>query len=303
VFVRSAFAGVGPCALFDDRVTTPKRRPDRVAAIAKLLEGVARAMPRRLRAPYADVRLEMPDTNEGKELSTLCRALANPLAQALRDRGALDSGDATRPTLHVLFADGATAYVGASAPPWRSAWPMGIPRLRMPRGAPSRSALKLAEAFATFLGDDALRLVRAGMKAVDLGAAPGGWSFQLASRGVRVTAVDNGPLKGDVASDPLVTHVRADGFSFRPRRPVDWMVCDIVEQPSRVAALIARWIAHGDAKRSIFNLKLPMKRRYDELRRCEAIVRDALAGIRHTLVFRQLYHDREEATGYCARRD
>jgi 23S rRNA (cytidine2498-2'-O)-methyltransferase len=304
IFVRSMFAGLGPRRLFDPGASRTSRRPDRTGALVPLLAPLARALPPSLRAPYGELRIEMPDTNEGKALSTLCRGVGAPFAQALRERGTLVEQTA-RPTLHVLFADGATAYIGASAPPWRSAWPMGIARLRMPRDAPSRSVLKLAEAVAAFVGDDASRLLRPGMRAVDLGASPGGWTWHLARLGLRVTAVDNGPLKGGVADDPLVTHVRSDGLSYRPRRPVDWMTCDIVEQPSRIASLVARWLAHGDAARSIFNLKLPMKRRYDEVRRCEAIIREALAaaGVRHTLVMRHLYHDREEVTGYCMRRD
>ena len=203
----------------------------------------------------------------------------------------------------MLFADGAHVFVGISAAPWGSPWPMGIPRMRMPREAPSRSTQKLAEAFVTFLGERTPEMLRAGMKAVDLGAAPGGWSWQLAHRGLRVTAIDNGPLKGEVAQDSLVTHLRVDGLRFRPQRPVDWMVCDIAEQPARIATLVGRWIAEGHARRTIFNLKLPMKKRYDEVRRCEAIIRDTIAkaGVRHTLALRQLYHDREEVTGYCAR--
>ncbi len=307
IFVRSMFVGIGPWRLFEHEPSAGTRRPDRVAALVPLLAPLARALPRSLRAPYGEVRIEMPDSNEGKALSGLCRALAAPVSDMLRERGLLDAGDdaAARPTLHVLFADGANAYVGASAPPWRSAWPMGIARLRMPHAAPSRSTLKLAEAFATFLGADESRLLRAGMKAVDLGAAPGGWTWQLAHRGLRVIAVDNGALKGEVASDPLVTHERVDGLSYRPRRPVDWMVCDIAEQPARIAAMVGRWLAHRDTTRSIFNLKLPMKKRYDEVLRCDATIRDALAraGLRHALAFRQLYHDREEVTGYCARRD
>jgi 23S rRNA (cytidine2498-2'-O)-methyltransferase len=141
------------------------------------------------------------------------------------------------------------------------------------------------------------------MRAIDLGAAPGGWTWQLAQRGLRVTAVDNGLLKGEVAHDPLVTHLRADGLTYVPRRPVDWLVCDIAEQPSRVAGLVARWIGEGYATRAIFNLKLPMKKRFDEVRRCEAIMRESLARarVRHTLVLRQLYHDREEVTGFIER--
>jgi 23S rRNA (cytidine2498-2'-O)-methyltransferase len=183
--------------------------------------------------------------------------------------------------------------------------PMGIARLRMPPGAPSRSTLKLAEALLDFLGDDEPQLVRPGMRAVDLGAAPGGWSWQLAYRGLRVTAIDNGPLKGAAAQDALITHLREDGLTWHPRRAVDWMTCDIVEKPARIATLVARWIAMGDARRSIFNLKLPMKRRYEEVLRCRAIIEETLAkaGVRHRLILRQLYHDREEITGYLARVD
>jgi 23S rRNA (cytidine2498-2'-O)-methyltransferase len=119
-----------------------------------------------------------------------------------------------------------------------------------------------------------------------------------------VVAVDNGPLKGSVADDPLVTHVRADGFSYRPRRPVEWMVCDMVEKPARIALLVAQWIARGDARRCVFNLKLPMKKRYDEVLRCRRIIGETLerADVEATLALRQLYHDREEVTGYLDRR-
>ena len=309
IFVRSLFLGGGPHALFDPAST--RGRPDRIIPLLALIDALRADLPLRTAtaAPaFSELRLETADTNDGKELSGLCRALAAPLAQALTDAGTLVAGGEApervpRPRLHVLFADGAHVYVGISAPPWGSPWPMGIPRMRMPREAPSRSTQKLAEAFVAFLGERAPELLRAGMKAVDLGAAPGGWSWQLAHRGLFVTAVDNGPLKGGVAQDSLVTHLRVDGLTFRPRRPVDWMVCDIAEQPARIAALVGRWIAHGDARRTIFNLKLPMKKRYDEVRRCEAIINETIAraGVRHTLVLRQLYHDREEVTGYCAR--
>ncbi len=312
IFARSVFVGTGPHQLFDPAAV--KGRPDRVAPLGALIERFCAEIPQSgfSLAPNEHVifhalRLETPDTNDGKELSGLARTLATRLANGLEERGLLrGDGDEAAGTpaahLHVMFSDGAHAYVGASVAPWASRWPMGIPRLRMPGGAPSRSTLKLAEAFVTFLGDRDSELLRAGMRAVDLGAAPGGWTWQLARRGLRVIAVDNGPLKGEIRDDPLVTHLRTDGLSYLPKRPADWMVCDIVEQPSRIAALVARWIGEGHARSAIFNLKLPMKKRYDEVRRCEAIIRDALAkaGVKHRLALRQLYHDREEVTGYCA---
>ena len=313
LFVRSFFFGSGPHALI--ATETSGQRPDRLAPLLALIDPL-RVMLRlpavhgSVHAPlvFDSLRLETPDTNEGKQLSTLTRALAARLVNALRDLGALratsaDSASASAANVHVLFPDGAHAYVGASAAPWASRWPMGIPRLRMPGGAPSRSTLKLAEALVTFLGDDESVLMRAGMRAVDLGAAPGGWTWQLAHRGLRVVAVDNGSLKGAVRDDPLVTHVRADGLSWLPRRPVDWMVCDIVEQPSRIATLVARWISEGHARHAVFNLKLPMKKRYEEIMRCKQIIDDALvqARISYKISLRQLYHDREEVTGFIER--
>ena len=47
-----------------------------------------------------------------------------------------------------------------------------------------------------------------------------------------------------------------------------------------------------------------MKKRYDEVLRCEAIIRETLADSRARrtmLALRQLYHDREEVTGWLER--
>jgi len=291
VFVRGSFVGTGPHAIASTAEGGP---PDRVTPI---VDAIA-ALPRRA---AAGVWVEFPDTNEGKALSTLARALAPRVDAALRDRGLADGNRLTRQ--HVFLRDRNTAYVGTSDATTGAPWPMGIPRLRMPHGAPSRSTAKLAEAFLVFLGTHEADLLRPGMRAVDLGAAPGGWTWQLAYRGLKVFAIDNGALKGDVAIDPRVTHVRADGLTWRPRTPVDWLVCDIVLQPIRIAELVAGWIADGLAHRAIFNLKLPMKKRYEEIARCRQLIDERLlqARVRHRLSLRQLYHDREEVTGFIER--
>ena len=143
------------------------------------------------------------------------------------------------------------------------------------------------------------RWLKAGMRAVDLGASPGGWTWQLVNRSLHVTAVDNGPMDGALLASGLVDHLRADGFRYRPAKPVDWLVCDMVEQPRRVAELIAQWFAEGACRYAIFNLKLPMKKRYDEVALCLAIVRDAVHGRRVEVRAKQLYHDREEITVFA----
>jgi len=41
-----------------------------------------------------------------------------------------------------------------------------------------------------------------------------------------------------------------------------------VEQPSRIANLIGKWLINGWCRETIFNLKLPMKKRYQEVMLC-----------------------------------
>ncbi len=253
----------------------------------------------------ADVWIESADTNDGKALSTLCRGLAAPLKKALLDTGILNPDAPRLPRLHVFMASGREAWLGLAWPGQGCDWPMGIPRLRMPRDAPSRSTLKLAEALLTLLTEDErARLLKPGMRAVDLGAAPGGWSWQLASRGLHVTALDNGRLAPEVLATGMVEHLRADGFTWRPRRPVDWLVCDMVDRPIRIAALVADWIAARRCRNAIFNLKLPMKKRHEEVERCRELIGARLEadGIKYRLRIKQLYHDREEVTAFLTRR-
>ena len=252
---------------------------------------------------FAALWIETPDTNDGKSLASLIKPLTPHLEKALRKAGVAFDDERAEERLHVFFVGGRACYVGVSDVGNSSRWPMGIVRLRMPSAAPSRSTLKLAEALMEFLDENerAKRLVP-GMTAVDLGASPGGWSWQLVKHGLMVLAVDNGPMDAALLDSGQVKHRRDDGFHFRPAEPVDWMVCDMIESPSKIARLAAKWIAEGWCRESIFNLKLPMKKRWEEVERCRGIIDEALGGGGYYLRFKQLYHDREEVTAYLARR-
>ena len=252
---------------------------------------------------FGALQLETPDTNEGKTLSGFTRRFQPLLEEALGRAGRLEDNPAL-PRLHVFFPSQRRALIGSSDPLNSSSAHMGIHRLKMPFDAPSRSYLKLAEAFEVFLSpEERAQWLKPGMTAVDLGAAPGGWTWQLVQRGLKVTAVDNGPMKGAAEGHPAIRHLRQDGFRYRPRHPVDWLVCDMVEQPQRVAALMAEWIASGLCQRAIFNLKLPMKKRVAALDQAMSIVDDSLGarGLKYQLAVKQLYHDREEVTVFLAR--
>lgn len=246
---------------------------------------------------FSQVWLETADTNEAKELSGFCRKFEKHFAGALKKVGKLNPDAPGAPRLHIFFLGSAAAHVGISWPENSAPWPMGILRLSMPRAAPSRSTLKLAEAIKVFQLEPRLQ---EGQTAVDLGASPGGWSWQLAERGIHVSAVDNGPMDKALIAAGMVEHLREDGFHFRPKRPVQWLVCDMIEQPARIAKLMADWLAEGHAQEAVFNLKLPMKRRHEELARCRELIQTRLAAARldFELSFRQLYHDREEVTGH-----
>ena len=268
---------------------------DRVSPIAAAI----RALGRRFR----ELWIEMPDTNDGKALSALTRPLAPHLEKALRKAGVVFDDAAAEERLHVFFVGGKACHVGVSNVDNSSRWPMGIARLRMPSGAPSRSTLKLAEALLEFLDEkERAKRLAPGMTAVDLGASPGGWTWQLVHRGLMVTAVDNGPMDPALLDTGQVKHRRDDGFHFRPAEPVDWMVCDMVEGPAKIARLASRWVAEGWCRETIFNLKLPMKKRWEEVGRCRELIDEALGGGGYFLRVKQLYHDREEVTAYLARR-
>ncbi len=289
VFARQSFQVL---AVIDD---LPER--DRLTPLVERIEG--------FQERFSAILLETPDTNEGKQQSGFLGRFGPLLEAALTRSGTLRVDSPHLPRLHLFFVGARQVWLGLSLPSEGSAWPMGIPRLRMPKDAPSRSTLKLAEAILTLLSPDEQKSsLRPGLAAVDLGAAPGGWSWQLVSRGLRVTAIDNGPIAASVLATGLIEHLRTDGLTWRPKKAVEWMVCDMVEQPSRIAPVMADWLATGRCRRSIFNLKLPMKKRHEEVERCRNLIdqRMRAAGLKYVLRIKHLYHDSEEVTCYLTRR-
>jgi 23S rRNA (cytidine2498-2'-O)-methyltransferase len=246
---------------------------------------------------FCELHLETPDTNDGKQLSGFCRKFTGPLRHALEAGHFMDGTSPWR--LHLLFLNSSTLYAGVSRVANSSPLPMGIPRLRMPGAAPSRSTLKLEEALLTLLDQgERKKYLRNGMTAVDLGASPGGWSWQLVQRGIRVAAIDNGPMDQALLDSGLLRHIRADGFKYQPPQKVDWLVCDMVERPLHISRLVSRWLLEGYCDHAVFNLKLPMKQRYAMVNDCRELISEQLgqAGMRFELRMKQLYHDREEIT-------
>lgn len=255
----------------------------------------------------SDIFVETPDTNESKELLTFCRKFTVPLRNQLKKRGWLGKSEQAKGSvsLHILFVRSGCCYVGYAYNDNRSPFFMGIPRLKFPADAPSRSTLKLEEAILTFMpqAEEKKRFTEE-MTGVDLGACPGGWTYQLVKRGLFVYAVDHGKMAASLHDTGRIEHCAEDGFKFQPpkRKQINWLVCDMVEQPIRISKLMAKWLINGWCREAIFNLKLPMKKRYQEVQLCLNYLEEELTkqGFWFKIQAKHLYHDREEITVHVA---
>ena len=102
---------------------------------------------------FGSLWLEVVDTNDGKELSNFCKKFEAPLRKALTTAGKLTE-DASKPRLLLTFKSGREVFLGMAEANNSAMWPMGIPRLKFPRESPSRSTLKLEEAWHHFIPRD-----------------------------------------------------------------------------------------------------------------------------------------------------
>lgn len=103
-------------------------------------------------------------------------------------------------------------YVGVSRTARnRSAWPGGMHRFKEEEGQVSRAEHKLLEALSVF----GITLPATGL-ALDLGAAPGGWTRVMRQRGLKVVAVDPADLDPRFAKDENVQHVRKSVREYVP---------------------------------------------------------------------------------------
>jgi 23S rRNA (cytidine2498-2'-O)-methyltransferase len=237
----------------------------------------------------------VPDSDEGNLLSARAAALVPTLrtTSAWSEKRVADARAALAENgLYAqacLLPPGDRVAVGVlpvrDAPSLASG---GRLRVHVPEAAPSRAAMKLAEAF---LWLD--RSPDAGDVCVDLGAAPGGWTWVLLEQRARVIAVDPAFLARSLQGKRGVEHQRRDAFKYEPKEPVDWLFSDMAWRPLESAALLAKWARRGWARMLIANIKLPMRKKAEMLVRVREILAD---GGWRSLRVRQLYHDREEVT-------
>jgi 23S rRNA (cytidine2498-2'-O)-methyltransferase len=234
----------------------------------------------------------VPDSTRGNELAGRAQALRDRLLASLPNATPIDDAQLRRhggTIIQICVCDARTAALGCSSSDAAlSLWPGGRARMRLGGDFPSRAARKLAEAFA-WLGLSP----GSGEVCVDLGAAPGGWSWLLLEKKARVIAVDPARMDTALMQNPRLKHVQGNAFDYEPEETVDWLFCDMAYRPLEVAQMLGRWARHRHTRLLVANFKLPMKRKVDMVERLRGLLsQQGFTGIRT----RQLYHDREEIT-------
>lgn len=161
------------------------------------------------------------------------------------------------------------------------------------KAAPSRAFAKVVEAEA----QAGFRFVP-GETCVDLGASPGGWTWVAVQRGARVIAVDRSPLREDLMRHPRVTFVKGDAFEYRPDKPVDRLLCDLIAAPERTFELLRTWLTAGLCREFLVTVKFRGDADYGRLADFERLLAETCS--RYFL--RRLGVNKNEATLVGTRR-
>ncbi|WP_123040646.1 SAM-dependent methyltransferase [Cohnella candidum] len=195
-----------------------------------------------------------------------------------------------------LYASPKTLLFGCSEPRNNlSDWPGGAIRFRREEGLLSRAAFKLLEAERAFR----LPLDRFN-NALDLGAAPGGWSSVLLDRGLKVTAVDPAEMDPSLKGHPRLHHLKKNAaeLSFPPGT-FDLLVCDMSWDPHRTCRLVSALSPALSAGGSgIITLKLMYRKPFQTLRE----LTEAYSEHFDVRRVKQLFHNREEVTMWVRRK-
>ena len=166
-------------------------------------------------------------------------------------------------------------------------------------GFVSRAEYKLKEAIECFGLDLSGR-----KSALDLGAAPGGWTKVLAEAGLYTVAVDPHSIDRDIIKNPLVTYRRTTAELFLAEdegKGYDFLTNDMkMGSTDSVALTIAFRKKLRAGALGVMTLKLAESFSYKEV---QSALRNLTEGGYTILGARQLYHNRSEVTIAFEKRD
>lgn len=268
----------------DALVENPADSEEMDGAAAALLAAVERG-------PTVSVQVRRLGAAEGAP----ARAdLRERLEEAVTEAGGRPSARGADLVLSVTVG-GTEAYLGLSTPAENlSDWPGGEIRFRREEEQLSRAKFKLLEAFSCF-GVTAPE----GGQALDLGAAPGGWTSLLLEKGLWVTAVDTGEIGEAIRTHPRLTFLRrnVDEVEFGPNT-FDLITCDMSWNPLNTARMVSRL---APAARPGAHLILTVKLMLQNPTRTIRLVGEELEAHYRVLQVKQLFHNRDEVTMHLVR--
>jgi 23S rRNA (cytidine2498-2'-O)-methyltransferase len=240
----------------------------------------------------------------GQQVAVQCRLLGNTTEKARDIKQALDPLFEERgfipsvktPSLILsLVGTEVDLFLGISTPAENlTSWSGGAVHYRRGDDLLSRAGHKLEEAVEV-LGIDLTRVSRA----LDLGAAPGGWTQLLLNHGIFVTAVDTAYLDPALQGHNRLEfrQVNVSDLKLRPQS-YDLITCDMSWDPMRTVRYLNE---SASALRPEGKLLVTIKFMGEEplglVRKC----REALSREYRYIRGRHLWHNREEVTLYMER--
>lgn len=195
-----------------------------------------------------------------------------------------------------IYLTATAMYFGVSRPQDNlSDWSGGAMRFQKEEGQVSRAKFKLLEAEERF-GLDFTQFRRA----VDIGAAPGGWTSLLLERGVEVTAIDPGDLHPSLQGHEKLTYLKKNASDVSlAEGAFDLLVCDMSWSPKQMAKLVSELLdALQSGGTAIITVKLMHKKPFQTVKETVAAFGEQMELLRA----KQLFHNREELTLYLKKR-
>ncbi|MCC7070226.1 MAG: hypothetical protein IT383_02820 [Deltaproteobacteria bacterium] len=232
---------------------------DDVRALARVAEGP-------VRLHVVDAAATAPSDAHGPAADALRAALVRELGEVVLEDEAPALSDAVVTVVLIDEVPWLTLHRHARGLP---PWPGGRPReaLLPPEqgGPPSRAWRKLYEVCERFA-----LAPRAGERALEIGAAPGGAALLLLERGLEVVGVDPNEMDARVAEHPRFVHVRTPSTQLSPEQiagPFQWLLVDVNVPPGTALRGALPFIeAHAATLRAVvFTLKLKRWQLIEEL--------------------------------------
>lgn len=196
-----------------------------------------------------------PLSSAVSELETL---LQRKIEGRARKREVAPTAEGERYHLQVLLIDGWRAWNSLQLCPSAetlSSWPSPFPAGRAPvighDDAPSSAYRKLVEALGWLETHP-----RESDLVLDLGAAPGGWTYVALAEGARVHAYDRADLEPRLARHPRLTHLRQDAYGCDELDQATWLICDVIDVPAKTLALLERALKSPLLRGLVVTIKL-----------------------------------------------